>query len=50
LYPSSELLTAYGGEGRKFVKPGEYEVTMTFGDTTATQKVTVSALPDVETR
>ena len=50
LYPSSELLTAYGGEGRKFVKPGEYEVTMTYGDTTGKQKITVSALPDVETR
>ena len=50
LYPSSELLTAYGGEGRKFVKPGEYEVTMTYGDTTETQKVTVSALPDIDTR
>jgi photosystem II stability/assembly factor-like uncharacterized protein len=50
LYPSAELLTQYGGEGRKFVKPGEYEVTLSFGDTTETQKVTVSALPDVETR
>ena len=50
LYPSAELLTAYGGEGRKFVKPGDYEVTMTYGDTSTTQKVTVTALPDVETR
>ncbi len=50
LYPSAELLTPYGGQGRKFVKPGDYEVTMTFGDTTATQKVTVSAAPDIETR
>jgi photosystem II stability/assembly factor-like uncharacterized protein len=50
LYPSADLLTAYGGQGRKFVRPGEYEVTMTYGDTSQTQKVTVSALPDVETR
>ena len=50
LYPSSDLLTAYGGQGRKFVRPGEYEVTLTYGDTSQTQKVTVSALPDVETR
>ena len=50
LYPSSDLLTAYGGQGRKFVKPGEYEVTMTYGDVSETRKVSVSALPDIETR
>ena len=50
LKPSKELLNEYGGEGQKFVAPGEYEVTLTFGQTKGTQKVRVEIAKDLETR
>ncbi|HET7616972.1 MAG TPA: hypothetical protein VFK20_00580 [Vicinamibacterales bacterium] len=50
LRPSSDVLTPYGGEGNKFVRPGVYEVTLSFGDVSQTQKVTVSAAAGIETR
>lgn len=50
LKPSKEFLTEYGGEGDKFVRPGEYEVTLTYGKVTEKQKVTVTVAPGLETR
>ena len=50
LKPTKDLLTEYGGEGQKFVRPGEYTVTLKYGKTTATQKVKVEIAPGLETR
>lgn len=50
LKPSSDLLTQYGGEGAKFVRAGEYEVTLTYGKLKQTEKVKVEVVPGVETR
>lgn len=50
LKPSSDLLTEYGGEGARFVRPGEYTVTLTYGAVKETQKVKVEILPGIETR
>ncbi len=50
LKPSNDVLTQYGGEGRKFVKPGEYTVTMTIGKTTVKQKLVVTIAAGIETR
>jgi hypothetical protein len=50
LRPTKDLLTEYGGEGQKFVRPGEYTVTLKCGKATATQKVKVEIAPGLETR
>jgi len=50
LKPTKDVLNEYGGEGQKFVRPGEYEVTLSFGDVTATQKVKVTIGEGLETR
>lgn len=50
LKPSKELLLDVGGEGRLFVRPGEYTMTLTVGGATETQKVTVGVAPGLETR
>ncbi len=51
LKPTSDLLTPYGGAGSSlFVRPGEYEVTLTYGKVKQTEKVKVEAVPGVETR
>ena len=47
---SKEFLTEYGGEGDKFVRPGEYEVTLTHGKTKQTQKLKVEIAKGIETR
>jgi len=47
---SKEFLTEYGGEGAKFVKPGEYEVTLTHGKTKVTAKLKVEIAKGLETR
>ena len=47
---SKEFLTQYGGEGEKFVRPGEYEVTLTHGKTKQTQKLKVEIAKGIETR
>ena len=47
---TKDLLNDYGGEGQKFVKPGEYTVTLTYGKTKQTQKLHVEMAPGVETR
>jgi photosystem II stability/assembly factor-like uncharacterized protein len=50
LKPTKDLLTEYGGEGNRFVRPGEYEVTLTYGAVTATQKLAVTIAEGLETR
>jgi photosystem II stability/assembly factor-like uncharacterized protein len=50
LRPTADLLNAYGGEGRKFVQPGEYTVTLTYGKKKDVQKLRVTIAPGIETR
>ncbi|HET6228628.1 MAG TPA: hypothetical protein VFE05_01040 [Longimicrobiaceae bacterium] len=50
LKPSAEVLTEYGGEGRKYVPAGDYTVTLTYGKVHETQKVHVEVAPNIETR
>ncbi len=47
---SKELLSDYGGEGQKFVAPGEYTITFGFGKVSQSRKIALSALPGLETR
>ncbi|HXY32018.1 MAG TPA: hypothetical protein VEI06_15020 [Gemmatimonadaceae bacterium] len=48
---SKDLQTQYGGDNaEKFVPPGEYTVTLTYGTVKQTQKVKVSVAPGIETR
>ena len=47
---SKEFLVEYGGEGSKFVKPGEYEVTLEHGKTKQTEKLKVEIAKGIETR
>lgn len=47
---SKEFLTEYGGEGAKFVRPGEYEVRLTHGKTKQTQQLKVEVAQGLETR
>jgi hypothetical protein len=50
LKPTKDLLTEYGGEGQKFVRPGEYTITMTYGKVKQAQKVKVEIAEEIETR
>jgi photosystem II stability/assembly factor-like uncharacterized protein len=50
LKPSKELLTEYGGEGAKFVRPGNYKVKLTCGKADSEQTLSVSIAPGLETR
>jgi photosystem II stability/assembly factor-like uncharacterized protein len=51
LRPTKDLLTEYGGQGpERFVPPGEYTVTLTFGNAKEKQKLRVLIAPGVETR
>jgi photosystem II stability/assembly factor-like uncharacterized protein len=50
LKPTKDLLNEYGGEGQKFVRPGEYTVTLTYGKTKQTQKLKVEIAEGLETR
>ena len=47
---TKDLLTEYGGEGQKFVKSGEYTVTLNYGKTKHTQKLKVEIAAGIETR
>jgi photosystem II stability/assembly factor-like uncharacterized protein len=47
---SHDLLTDYGGEGQRYVRAGDYTVTLTYGGVKDTQKVHVDVLPGLETR
>jgi photosystem II stability/assembly factor-like uncharacterized protein len=50
LKQSKDLLTEYGGEGQRFVRAGDYTVTLTYGSVKDTQRVHVDMLPGLETR
>ncbi len=50
LKPSKELLTEYGGEGAKFVRAGDYKVTLSVGKVKSEQTLAVSVAPGLETR
>jgi photosystem II stability/assembly factor-like uncharacterized protein len=50
LKPTKDLLTEYGGEGSKFVRSGEYTVTLTYGKAKQTQKLRVDIAPGIDTR
>ncbi|HEY3400499.1 MAG TPA: hypothetical protein VGK03_07685 [Geothrix sp.] len=50
LKPTSDLVSAYRGEGSKFVKPGLYTVTVTCGTAKATGTVRVEIAEGLETR
>ncbi len=47
---TKEFINDYGGEGNKFVRSGEYTVTMTYGKVKQTEKVRVNIAPGIETR
>ncbi len=47
---TKEFLNDYGGEGQKFVKSGEYTVSMTYGKTKQSEKIHVTIAPGIETR
>ena len=50
LKPTKDVLNTYGGQGAKFVAPGEYEVTITLGANTQSEKLQVSIAEGLETR
>jgi hypothetical protein len=50
LKPTKDLLNEYGGQGQKFVRPGEYEVTLTFGKLTQKERLKVDIAKGLETR
>jgi photosystem II stability/assembly factor-like uncharacterized protein len=50
LKPTKELLAEAGGQGKKFVRPGEYTVTLTYGKTKLKEKLKVAIAEGIETR
>ena len=51
LKPTKDLLTEYGGlPAGRHVAPGDYRVTVTYGEAKSTQTLTVTAAEGVETR
>ena len=50
LKPTKDLLIEYGGTGALFVRPGTYDVSMTYGTTKQTRKLRVDIAPGIETR
>jgi photosystem II stability/assembly factor-like uncharacterized protein len=50
LKPTSDLVNGYTSGGAKFVRPGEYTVTLTVGKTKSVQKVKVEAGTLIQTR
>ncbi len=50
LKPTSDVLTAYGGEGRLFVRPGRYTVSLAYGDVKMDRTIDVSVAEGIETR
>jgi hypothetical protein len=43
-------MAAYGGLGEKLVRPGTYEITLTYGKITEKQKLEVKIAEGIETR
>lgn len=50
LKQSQDLLSPYGGQGQTFVAPGVYDVTVSYGGVTETQRVNVTIAPGLKTR
>ena len=50
LKPGKDFLIEYGGEGSKFVRPGDYDITLTYGKVKQTQKLHVEIAQGLETR
>lgn len=50
LKPSADLVSAYRGEGSKFVRPGVYTIKVTCGTAKATGTLKVDIAEDLETR
>jgi len=50
LRPTKEAMAAYGGLGEKLVRPGTYEITLTYGKITEKQKLEVKIAEGIETR
>jgi hypothetical protein len=50
LKPTKDLLSEYGGEGQKFVRAGDYDVTLSFGKVKQTEKLKVEIAQGIETR
>jgi hypothetical protein len=50
LMPTQDVLTEYGGEGRRFVPSGEYTVTITHGAAKEARKLRVEIAPGLQTR
>jgi photosystem II stability/assembly factor-like uncharacterized protein len=50
LRPTPDMLSEYGGEGRKFIRSGEYAVSFSYGKAKQEQKVKVEIAPGIETR
>lgn len=48
LRTTKDLLTSYGSEGQKFVKPDEYTVTLSYGKTRATTRLKVDIATGIE--
>jgi photosystem II stability/assembly factor-like uncharacterized protein len=47
---STDLLTSYGGEGQKFVAPGEYTITFAYGKVSQSRTIRLTMAPGLETR
>jgi photosystem II stability/assembly factor-like uncharacterized protein len=47
---SRDMLSSYGGEGQKFVRSGEYTVTLSYGKVKEIHKLQVTIAPGIETR
>jgi photosystem II stability/assembly factor-like uncharacterized protein len=50
LMPTKDVLTEYGGEGKKLVPAGDYKVKLTYGKARSEQRLKVDLAPGVETR
>lgn len=47
---SRDLLSDYGGEGQKFVAPGEYTITFSYGKVSQSRTIRLTMAPGLETR
>jgi glycerol kinase len=50
LKPTKDVLNDYGGEGQKFMKSGDYTVTLNYGKLKETQTLHVEIAQGIETR
>ncbi len=50
LMPTKDVLTEYGGEGKKLVAAGDYKATLTYGKARSEQTLKVDVAPGAETR